>query len=67
MTDEAQRAPRRTRSHGYDGRQFQFRVWWVRDYGAIRPGNLFSYITAAQGVEPHGRDEGMALRQEGGV
>ena len=22
---------------GYDGRQFEFRVWWVRDYGISRP------------------------------
>lgn len=30
---------------GYDGREFDFRVWWVRDYGAITPRNLFRYIT----------------------
>ena len=28
--------------NGYDGRQFDFRVWWVREYDQIRPGNLFS-------------------------
>ena len=22
---------------GYDGREFRFRVWWVRDYGAMTP------------------------------
>jgi uncharacterized protein (TIGR03663 family) len=39
---------------GYDGRQFQFRVWWVRDYGAIRPGNLFRYIAQRKLWNPTG-------------
>src|SRR4051794_22299874 len=40
---------------GYDGRPFQFRIWWVRDYGVLkaadktspgpmRPGNVLRYI-----------------------
>ena len=30
----------------YDGRQFDFRVWWVRDYGAgLNVGNYFRYVT----------------------
>ena len=39
---------------GYDGRRFDFRVWWVRDYGAIRPGNLFRYITERKVWNPTG-------------
>ena len=39
---------------GYDGRQFDFRVWWVRDYGAIRPGNVFRYITQRKVWNPTG-------------
>ncbi len=39
---------------GYDGRKFQFRVWWVRDYDAIRPGNLFSYVTQRKVWNPTG-------------
>lgn len=30
----------------YDGRQFDFRVWWVRDRGEyLNPGNYFRYVT----------------------
>ncbi|HWK27745.1 MAG TPA: flippase activity-associated protein Agl23 [Solirubrobacter sp.] len=38
----------------YNGRQFPFRVWWVRDYGAIRPGNLLRYITERKTWNPTG-------------
>jgi uncharacterized protein (TIGR03663 family) len=49
----------------YDGRQFDFRVWWVRDYGIIhaadktspgpmRPGNVFKYITQRKVWNPTG-------------
>jgi predicted membrane-bound mannosyltransferase len=31
---------------GYQGRQFDFRVWWVRDRkGFVNPGNVLRYIT----------------------
>ena len=39
---------------GYDGRQFDFRVWWVREYDKIRPGNLFRYITERKVWNPTG-------------
>jgi uncharacterized protein (TIGR03663 family) len=51
--------------NGYDCRQFQFRVWWVRDYGIIkatdgkspgpmRPGALWRYITQRKTWTPTG-------------
>jgi hypothetical protein len=39
---------------GYDGRQFDFRVWWVREYGQIRPGNLLRYIWTRKVWNPTG-------------
>lgn len=39
----------------YDGRQFDFRVWWVRDYPAgVNVGNLFRYITQRKVWNPTG-------------
>ena len=51
---------------GYDGRQFHFRVWWVRDYGAMSAGNWWRWFTAPQALEPDRRDAGVALRAAGG-
>jgi uncharacterized protein (TIGR03663 family) len=49
---------------GYAGRRFDFRVWWVRDYGAIRPGNLFRYITSRKVWNPTGgMDEWLYVRR----
>jgi uncharacterized protein (TIGR03663 family) len=53
MTDEAQ-ARLQNALQAYDGRKFQFRVWWVRNYGEIRPGNLFDYITKRKVWNPTG-------------
>jgi hypothetical protein len=39
---------------GYDCRQFDFRVWWVREYGAIRPASAFRYITERETWNPTG-------------
>jgi uncharacterized protein (TIGR03663 family) len=50
---------------GYDCRQYQFRVWWVRDYGIIhaadhthpgpmRPGNVLKYILTRKTWNPTG-------------
>jgi predicted membrane-bound mannosyltransferase len=39
---------------GYDGRKFDFRVWWVREYGQIRPGNLLRYIWTRKVWNPTG-------------
>jgi hypothetical protein len=39
----------------YDCRQFDFRVWWVREYGNLwKPGNLFRYITEREVSNPTG-------------
>jgi uncharacterized protein (TIGR03663 family) len=53
MTD-ASRARLANALAAYDGRQFDFRVWWVREYGKIRPGNLFTYITSRKLWNPTG-------------
>jgi uncharacterized protein (TIGR03663 family) len=40
---------------GYDGRQFPFRVWWVRDYGgAASPGNWLRWLTQREPWNPTG-------------
>jgi hypothetical protein len=40
---------------GYDGRQFDFRVWWVRDYPeGTNVGNLFRYIAQREVWNPTG-------------
>ena len=38
----------------YDCRPFDFRVWWVREYGKIRPGNLLRYILTRKVWNPTG-------------
>ena len=38
----------------YDSRPFDFRVWWVREYGKIRPGNLLRYILTRKVWNPTG-------------
>ena len=41
----------------YDCRQFDFRVWWVREYGklwASRPANWFRYVTQREVWNPTG-------------
>jgi uncharacterized protein (TIGR03663 family) len=30
---------------GYDEQRFQFRVWWVRDYGKLTPRSAWSWLT----------------------
>jgi uncharacterized protein (TIGR03663 family) len=39
---------------GYDGRQIRFRVWWVRDYGAMSAGNWWRWFTAREPWNPTG-------------
>jgi uncharacterized protein (TIGR03663 family) len=44
LTDES-RARLGQALNGYDGREFSFRVWWVRDYGGLRsPKNWWNWI-----------------------
>ena len=59
----------------YDCRQFDFRVWWVRDYGVIkaadktspgpmRPGALWRYITQRKTwTEPGGMKEWLCIKK----
>ena len=39
---------------GYDGRQIRFRVWWVRDYGAMTPGRWWRWFTEREPWNPTG-------------
>jgi uncharacterized protein (TIGR03663 family) len=39
---------------GDDGRQFPFRVWWVRDYGAMSPGGWWRWFTRREPWNPTG-------------
>ena len=39
---------------GYDGRQIRFRVWWVRDYGAMSAGSWWRWFTAREPWNPTG-------------
>jgi hypothetical protein len=42
---------------GYDVRQFDFRIWWVREYGKLwpfHPGAWFDYVTKREVWNPTG-------------
>jgi uncharacterized protein (TIGR03663 family) len=39
---------------GYDGRRFPFRVWWVRDYGALSPGAWWRWVAERETWNPTG-------------
>jgi uncharacterized protein (TIGR03663 family) len=39
---------------GYAGREFPFRVWWVRDYGAMSPANWARWFTERKPWNPPG-------------
>ena len=39
---------------GYDGRRFPFRVWWVRDYGAMSSGGWWRWMTEREPWNPTG-------------
>ncbi len=39
---------------GYEGREFPFRVWWVRDYGAMSPGGWWRWYTEREPWNPTG-------------
>ena len=51
---EASYARLRNALSAYDCRQFDFRIWWVREYGKIRPANAFRYITRRETWNPTG-------------
>jgi uncharacterized protein (TIGR03663 family) len=39
---------------GYRGREFPFRVWWVRDYSKLDPGSAWRYLTKREPWNPTG-------------
>jgi uncharacterized protein (TIGR03663 family) len=39
---------------GYDGRRFQFRVWWVRDYGEMSPAAWWRWFAYRETWNPTG-------------
>ena len=39
---------------GYDGRRFPFRVWWVRDYGAMSLGGWWRWFAHREPWNPTG-------------
>jgi uncharacterized protein (TIGR03663 family) len=39
---------------GYDGRRFPFRVWWVRDYGAMSVGGWWDWFVRREPWNPTG-------------
>jgi uncharacterized protein (TIGR03663 family) len=52
---------------GYDGRQFDFRVWWVREYPKMwNPTNWFNYVTKREVWNPTGgMKEWLYTRKQG--
>ena len=49
---------------GYDGREFPFRVWWVRDYGAMSPRGWWRWYRHREPWNPTGGlPEWLYLRQ----
>ena len=65
MLTEASRTRLGQALAGYDGRQFDFRVWWVREYGIIKaadkraparcaPATCSRYITQRKVWNPTG-------------
>jgi uncharacterized protein (TIGR03663 family) len=39
---------------GYEGREFPFRVWWVRDYGEMSPASWWRWFTKREAWSPTG-------------
>ena len=39
---------------GYDGREFPFRVWWVRDYGAMSARGWWDWLARREPWNPTG-------------
>jgi len=51
---ERSRARLRGELAGYDGRRFPFRVWWVRDYGAMSPRAWWDWFAHREPWNPTG-------------
>jgi hypothetical protein len=39
---------------GYDGREYSFRVWWVREYGKISPKTWWDWVVHRKVFNPTG-------------
>jgi uncharacterized protein (TIGR03663 family) len=53
LTDES-RARLGRALNGYDGREYSFRVWWVRDYGKISPRTWWDWVVHRKVWNPTG-------------
>jgi uncharacterized protein (TIGR03663 family) len=53
LTDASRERLRPARA-GYRERPFSFRVWWVRDYGALTPGSAWAWLTRRDPWSPTG-------------
>ena len=53
LTD-ASRDRLRPAADGYRERPFAFRVWWVRDYGALTPGSAWAWLSRRDPWNPTG-------------
>jgi uncharacterized protein (TIGR03663 family) len=51
---EGSRQAQTTALQGLRGREFPFRVWWVRDYGEMSPGNWARWLTERKVWNPTG-------------
>jgi hypothetical protein len=51
---EGSRNAQTTALQGLRGREFPFRVWWVRDYGAMSPGNWARWLIKREVWNPTG-------------
>jgi uncharacterized protein (TIGR03663 family) len=61
---EGGRSARRDELAGYEGRRFPFRVWWVRDYGAMSPAGWWRWFTRREPWnETGGLPEWLYVRQ----
>jgi uncharacterized protein (TIGR03663 family) len=51
---EASRARLAAQLGDFRGRRFAFRIWWVRDYGALTPGSFWRWLTRREPWSPTG-------------
>lgn len=64
VTTQAGRDAMGARLAGYSGRQFAFRVWWVRDWSRANPGAWLDYIAKRETWNPTGGlDEYLYVRR----
>jgi len=54
LLTEASRDRLAPQLRGYTSRRFPFRVWWVRDYGALTPAKWWRWVTRRETWNPTG-------------